>query len=59
MKHKPENKETIYDEENEMVERGFGTRRDPEHLRHLGYQHWANEKRSILGMRTSKKGGNY
>jgi hypothetical protein len=44
MKHKPENKETIYDEENEMIEHGFGTRRDPEHFRHLAYQHWGNEK---------------
>jgi hypothetical protein len=46
MKHHNEKKETIYDEEQEMVNRGFGTRRDPVHLRHLGYQHWANEKHS-------------
>lgn len=41
-----ERTEKYRDEEREVIERGLGTRRDPEHLQHATWQHWANEKHS-------------
>ena len=45
MKHS-EKGESIWDEENEVIGRGFGSRMNPEHLRHSALQEMANEKHS-------------
>ena len=54
MKHS-EKGESIWQEENEVIARGFGSRMQPEHLRHSALQEMANEKHSYHSRVVNKK----